>query len=200
MTIERMSKSPQPLGRPNESRASAAEQQRDAYTALQIEMARWEVDNFGLQDPWNQFLGMIEELGEFFDAAGDDEKKDALADILIFGMNHMSAMDADINYCLEAWRGTRDGTSTRFISSGVFGIEVQKTLSKMAHHHLKSAQGIRGQTDMHKEMIFRCFGKLWELINIYCLERWRTSAFQLVSGVWEETVSKRNWKENPTSG
>lgn len=119
--------------------------------ALQIELMRWQVRNFGAAQAVHLALGIGEEVGELCEALTKPNKErehlmgDALADITIFGFNLATVLRLDF--------GELQGIFHEMV---VKDTNVQPLFHKLViasgqlqHAVLKNAQGIRGMDDEH---------------------------------------------------
>jgi hypothetical protein len=73
-----------------------------------------------------------------------------------------------------------------------------QAVSRVQHHYLKKAQGIRKGTDHDVE------AQRWLGVLLYWLDTWaavfcRDSIPELTEKVWSE-VKKRDWKKNAVTG
>ncbi len=142
---------------------------------------------------WMPLLGLAEELGELAEAKSDSELDDAMADIIIFGADYCSAVGWDIQ---ELW-DNRKRLSEYSGWSGT-GPRLVVCVGRIAHHHLKRSQGIRGSAEHHDREGQRWFAALLEDVGFTIGgalrdERAEQAVFDLVRRTWEQ-VRQRNWR------
>lgn len=171
---------------------------------LQVQVARWSLDNFGAQESKATFqklfslaplLGLIEEaLDELVSARTSLEAEDALGDICIymcdFGSRELPY--ADIKQIMLEYRYdllTLDQTDAL--------THLCKSLGRLCHCVLKRHQGIRGYDNDEKYIAKRnkaIAGIMWSApLVVVCNE----DIFTYGVKAFQETVSKRDWKLNP---
>lgn len=107
----------------------------DATDAMQVRLYRWQVSRFGLQSDERFALGIIEELGETFEAEDGEHALDGLGDVCVYAAQLCTNNRLALGPILDLAR--------------VFQArqEVQPLLGvgKLAHAVLKHAQNIRGK-------------------------------------------------------
>jgi hypothetical protein len=111
---------------------------------LQIEQKAWVKYNFGARPSYMPLLGVVEELGEYEEALLKNDKElvmDSIADMTIFLSDYCSAKKWDI----------RDIVQKSFLLRDNERLSVTQSVAKLCHHHLKSAQNIRGSKAQHNE-------------------------------------------------
>lgn len=114
----------------------------DPVDAMQVRLARWQIAKFGLCDLREQALGVIEELGETFDAEEREEAVDGLGDVLVYaGQLCITARLAigPIMDLAKEWRADPGASPQDLQPVGAAG--------KLAHVILKRQQRIRGYAD-----------------------------------------------------
>lgn len=156
------------------------------------EVGEWAEANFDRSRNLDPFMGIIEEMGEFYEADTFDEVADAYADVCIYMADALGRNE------IEGFDFTSDGACMAFEDV------LMHTAPQMAHYSLKMSQGIRGDRSSHEESILRCFreilGSMESLINdVFFDSVENMTAEGIVLDVWER-VKKRNWKANPTDG
>jgi NTP pyrophosphatase (non-canonical NTP hydrolase) len=108
----------------------------DGWTKLQNRLAAWQAREYGVANlAVNMTLGIVEELGELYDAKSSEELEDAVNDVTIFGSQLATCFRLDLGELVR----------------GAFQVN-QPPLSivaagRLCHVVLKSAQGIRGMKD-----------------------------------------------------
>lgn len=152
---------------------------------IQAEQRPWVAHNFGDRPAWMPLLGLVEEAGELAEADSDRDLaaiSDALADIMIFSLDYCSAMGWDAG---AIWESNAEIPNAGFIG-------MLKSLGKLAHAHLKAAQGIRVSED-HEAAGKKALGELFA-----CLRVKDASLVERTSLTWQK-VKKRDWKANPAT-
>lgn len=178
------------------------------FKQLQEEQKPWVKHNFGDRPAWMPLLGIAEEIGELSMAAelkDSDEFEDALADIMIYISDYCEGMgwslhDIFVN-SLEPWYLSSEQYPVvqmydQLMDHNASGI-IFVCLSKIMHHHLKSAQGIRGTKEEHDRKARVYLGiMLYELSN---LAGGDDTLLNITKDVWDK-VKQRDWKKNATTG
>lgn len=162
----------------------------DLWSAVQVQLYRWQVRNFDLQPASRFVLGIVEEVGELGEAAesGDEEAiLDAIGDICVYATQLANAHRLDFGVLLLA-------TSERQPTQ-----PVDVTLGRIAHAVLKTEQRIRGYDNPEK-------GRREVAENLVSvLYRLRDQALILGSDLEEvyatvaARVLQRDWKADPVS-
>lgn len=180
------------------------------FNTLQHEQAEWSRRNFGTdRDPSHALMGIMEELGELGDALnmayfrkmdtpiGPDRRfdqiledvKDSIADLVIFSAD----------YCtLKGWDMAKLYSQMPYVNRphnlGVRYRDLAAACGRLAHHHLKLVQAIRGTPEEHeqrgKAAMAEALFSARRLCVILSLDFNET-----VSSVWE-SVKKRDWKKD----
>jgi NTP pyrophosphatase (non-canonical NTP hydrolase) len=184
---------------------------------LQKEQVPWVKHNFGDRPLHQPLLGLIEELGELSGALhglegciGDvdwsDASKDvvdAIADITVFLCDYASGIGASMSGLQIRCRAPRTHiVSPLSLEEGRGWAEVHATVLLMlqhvggiAHHHLKSEQGIRGTKGEHYAKKVEFIKELLhELVTLSSMLE--VDFIDTVEQVWAE-VKRRDWKKNP---
>jgi hypothetical protein len=104
---------------------------------LEVRLYRWQVSRFGLQSDERFALGIIEELGETFEAEDGEHALDGLGDVCVYASQLCTNNRLAIGPILDLARVLQARQ------------EVQPLLAvgKLAHVVLKHAQNIRGKGD-----------------------------------------------------
>jgi hypothetical protein len=157
---------------------------------MQAEAAIWTRYNFPDQRTYQPLLGMVEELGELWDAETTSLQLDALADMLIFATNFCTHLGLDV---VEVWQHRRP-----FSISGTQGHAraMSSALGRVAHCQLKQEQGIRGDQETHRRNLSNELGALFSVLD----DRARSfgeGVVALAFRVWREEVKPRNWRPIP---
>jgi NTP pyrophosphatase (non-canonical NTP hydrolase) len=72
-------------------------------------------------------------------------------------------------------------------------------VGELFHAHLKEEQNIRGESNAHQLEAKDAVGDIIIYLMHYCtLRDWAIEP--ILNNVWEQTVSKRDWKKNPQEG
>jgi NTP pyrophosphatase (non-canonical NTP hydrolase) len=184
------------------------------FNELRDQVQEWSDRNFGSTmkepRPHRPFLGMVEEAGELIEAleAYKEAKEqgrvdvavsalvsvaDAIADMLIFGADYASR---------KAWDYEKIATSEK-IDEGVPPLDdclknISKQLGVMAHSHLKSEQGIRGDSKKHDLTAQTAFGHLMVELQLIC-RRFEWDLRHVVEEVWAR-VRLRDFTQNKLTG
>src|SRR5690606_35904089 len=105
----------------------------------------WASENFGDHPWWHPVLGVIEELGEASRDMGDRDKfLDAASDAMIYATDACTCMGRKLS---SLWHESFEVEP----KSGRVLSEIQGAL---AHHVLKSIQGIRGSQSQHQAHVW----------------------------------------------
>lgn len=160
--------------------------------AVQIEHRIWADHNFGsdtdLQNVWlpfAAFAGIVEELGEYERAETRQEQLDAIADATIFLIDMCGRKRLQLADILD-----NDQPFDKHDSMAV-------VCGRIAHSMLKSAQGIRGNTDHSSELNAGIKSLVWWLE--FEAEMLGENLFEdLLPNVWS-TVKRRDWKADPNA-
>jgi len=169
---------------------------------IQVEVGCWSMANFGVQiskprpdmklDSIAPLLGIVEEVGEYEDAAckGDEaEMLDAIGDILIY---------------LCDFIGREPGCSMFFVDQNnklYKNITLTSAAGHLCHWVLKYHQGIRGMDIQEKYYAQRdnAIHNMMIAIDDICTNVLNTTMLDVLNETWE-SVQKRNWKKNPVTG
>lgn len=164
---------------------------------LQTQVAQWSKDNFGKQiskltqielHSLAPLLGIFEEVGELDEAVSkncDNGVKDALADIVIYLCDFTSRFGIVF-----------EDYYPRQIEKG----SLISIAGNLAHHVLKTHQGIRGYEDIDyavDEITQTCYELLDMLQKLCDTLDIQESPIELAEKTFAEIVSKRNWVANP---
>jgi len=171
---------------------------------LQDEVSLWSRHNFGDQPTVNPLLGAVEELGELDehytrwknardtgDLLGDKDThhantEDAVGDMMIYLADYCGRAGLNMAQC-EIIGARSHVTADPVINSAI-------EVGKLAHAHLKCAQGIR-TTEDHEMARRTQVGRLIVWLRLFG----RNSDMDfdgVVINTWEE-VRKRDWKKDP---
>lgn len=120
-------------------------------------------------------LGIVEEYGEFVDAVSEEDRQDAIGDIII----------CLCDYCSREGIGFPEYEPSR---DTTLGVEV----GRLVHATLKRMQGIRGYDNREKYEESRNFA-LRGIVS--CLIQIDHQALQYGIDTWNKIVKKRNWKK-----
>lgn len=158
---------------------------------FQAAQKKWAQENFDWEQSWESALqplaGVTEELGEFASAQTLEDKLDAIADMVIY----LCDVSNRINIPFEK----KLLIKTKAFSYGRFCVD----LGLLNHSVLKKTQGIRENED-HREVARTSIHNL--LIYLYCEVKFLDNNNEkdmwddVVFPVWQNVVSKRNWKKN----
>jgi len=155
--------------------------------AMQIELMRWERNNFGLQPPWTGLLGIFEELGELDEAIDFDDQVDAVGDVLVFASNLLVKYRLGIAPIMGNLKDAPE----------LDPIYMLESMGWASHVMLKSEQKIRGYDDV--ETIRRDIA-----VSVYRLLRYLVGTCDDIGIDLQGTYLKigakvlgRDWKSNP---
>ena len=137
-------------------------------------------------------MGMVEEVGELFDADSKDNARDAIGDIAVYLCD----------YCYRegvGWPRT-DTIPDREKLKPVRGVVVD--VGKLFHCHLKRFQRIRG---FHNLLTFSAarmeaiYGLVWHLEQL-AKEETSGDLLMLLNETWNSIIRKRDWRTDPVGG
>lgn len=159
-------------------------------TRIQIEHRYWSERNFGIAEPWQPLLGIVEEFGEWWESQGTAEATgpnnltlDAVADMAIFSIHYCSTMGWRVE---EIWELRETKESPCFLD-GIIG--------RLAHHHLKLSQNIRGTVEEHRHQLQTWLSTLFHELSYFV--GGDEVFFALVSDTWD-AVKQRDWNAERT--
>lgn len=181
------------------------------WREMQSEVGKWSLSNFGMQRSkrTNEVLhelaplmGLVEELGEFTEAAvlelvttaQDDARRDAIADMMIYLMDYCARSGVDMEGAMNSF--SMKGKPVRF---PVLMLTVN--IGKLYHAELKGHQGIRGYDDPHKYLSERraAVGSIVSLLEIIC-GFYDDNLYEITEETWTKIVKKRDWKGDRENG
>jgi hypothetical protein len=163
---------------------------------MQEEQRTWVNHNFPGRGDYYPLLGVVEELGELVTSEISEDNPgifDAIADITIFMADYCTAQGYDID---EIYTDAPEQVARR--DAGEYVMLIVAEVGRIAHHHLKRLQNIRGTHDEHGEMIKYSIGMILTYLDFYCFEQGK-DFMKIVEDTWSE-VKKRDWKVNPITG
>lgn len=170
---------------------------------LQEEVRPWQAHNFG-ERPWRwPLLGLIEEIGELAEAEDLPKLVDALADIMVFAADLSNALNFRLAEIFE--RG--DKLVDEQISNGgdIDPPPWSQLQGRLAHHLLKSEQGIRGTHEQHVASIERLLADVMAGVHITShshelVEEDSIDVLEITRQTWAK-VRLRDWtKDKLTAG
>jgi hypothetical protein len=175
------------------------------------EVGRWSVMNFGFQETQHlvgalnesvalpdgdvitvrlgstaPLMGIVEEIGELFEAETEQAFFDAVADICIYLMDYVCREGA-------TWpEGKLHDTEDEF--DPVTGLVVM--CGRLHHATLKRHQGIRGfdRAAVYEEARDAAVARLVYYLETVAVEVCESTLQEMVNDTWANIVSKRNWK------
>lgn len=162
---------------------------------LQAEQVPWVLRNFGPRKPHQPLLGMMEELGELRDAVTTwnvPEIRDALADTVVFAADYCTTRGWNFEeaFLRRAVIPSRDLQETL--------AEADRELARVAHHQLKSEQGIRGTPEEHAlKGLMGLRGLLVILESMALHFGW--TLMEITGPVWAK-VKQRDFTKNARTG
>lgn len=184
----------------------------------------WVRRNFPTSGASEQFLGIVEEIGEFATAVADrcnamlvrdeDAKAeallaiaDAIGDISIYLVNYCNFRDIELSYWVnQAALGS--GSISGFQSlvfcdreptiRGHAAQDLVIWLGRLAHAQLKARQGIRGTEDEHRTTEINAVVEMFVALAHTCND----FSFDLADIIAKTSdhVFARDWIANPTNG
>ena len=166
---------------------------------LQNEHRPWSRANFGVVPPHQPLLGIIEELGDELERALQDwnvaEIKDALADTVVFTADYCNQRGWDLEVIFPSEDGYRICPAEDIRRA----IErARRRASKVAHHQLKTEQGIRGTTEEHAVKAQAELGSM--LIDLESVARhFGWTLMEVTESVWAR-VKLRDFRKNAVTG
>lgn len=161
---------------------------KDPMGEVQVQLYRWQVNNFDLQPAGRFVLGIVEELGELGEAVEAEDRDailDAVADVCIYATQLATAHRLDFGVLIAAGRELSASTS------------VDVSVGRMAHAVLKTEQRIRGYDDPEKGR----FEVAQALVQLVCrLDRMTGAMGADLTETYVSTaahVLARDWKADP---
>lgn len=150
------------------------------WNKFRDEVGRWSTRNFPKNKPHHPLLGIVEELGEFHQAASNEEREDALADATIYLADYCFRNNLEMDFWLH-----------HIMSQEVI-------IGTLCHFHLKGEQGIRYDK---KEIVDL---KAVTASKVLTLLKMKSNMFNIdfesaVLRTWAE-VSKRDWTKYKKDG
>ncbi len=153
---------------------------------LQQDVAAWAARNFPDEKPHMPLLGVVEELGEMYEATDAARLADAIGDVTIFAAHYCALNGLSLALAVADAERVEDPA------------DAYKWLGRLAHSHLKTEEGIRGTPEQHTAAKQRAVGQL-----IACLVRAAPATGvcyrKIVKRVWSE-VKHRDWQANRLTG
>jgi len=172
------------------------------WQLMQQEVSTWALHNFGQQDAWQPFLGLVEEIGEYFSVlaglpspaihlsqANRNEMIDALGDQAIFALNLAGICGIQFYEDIVA---KPENCAMHLTDRELLG-----ALAAISHAVLKHAQGIRGvdfNDRGHKVMVGLALWFRWA--QHQCRVYGFVNMCDVTQVIWNG-VKKRDWKANP---
>ena len=159
------------------------------FIEMQKEQIAWSEKNFGKQPAHRPLLGIIEELAELsaaWDAKDKPEIIDAVGDVGVYMLD----------YCGKRGWAMQDLWDLRFQGLDAYW-SLMPLIRKLAHHHLKGEQGIRGGAAVHDQalrtVLSDTLGKLQLIAGSV-----GTDFPTIINAVWAK-VRLRDWTKNPNN-
>lgn len=152
------------------------------FKQLQEEQKPWVLHNFGDRPSWMPLVGIYEEYGEYLEAKTADERKDAIADVVIFISDYVSARGWSLE---NLWNDSLEITGWK---------SVTVILGRLAHAHLKQEQNIRlneNHEQKAKDAVKELLAAMRELALVHNIQ-----LLDLVEQTWAK-VKQRDWKASP---
>lgn len=184
----------------------------------------WVRRNFPDSGASEQFLGIVEEVGEFAAAAckrltairekdsavalaAEFEMEDAIGDICIYLVNYCNFRDIEISHWVRV-AGLGAGAIEDFQAfveldrepslKGFAAQDIVRWLGTLAHAQLKTRQGIRGSEDEHRKTEINAVVELFVSLAHVCNEI--AADLSTIIAKTSDHVFARDWITNPTNG
>jgi len=164
------------------------------------QVGQWSLENFGYQEsravrgvclgPVAPLLGMGEEIGEWLVAESEDQVLDAVADIGIF-IADFSRRDGSR---MPGWMFENSGRIPVVDEQGHMW-SVLLCYLQLEHCVLKFHQGIRGLDETYHDRRDLLLASIWWHLDRYVEESYGRRLIDLVEEVYNDIVSKRNWRK-----
>jgi NTP pyrophosphatase (non-canonical NTP hydrolase) len=162
------------------------------WDELAEEINTWALRNYGVSStPWQLMLGVIEEVGEFYEARNLNDLNamfDSFGDQAIYALNLCKTV----------------GIPATFISAGRYRVIIEADLLRSmgtgARGILKNSQGIRGMGEVQMKDHMVGFINVWGMWTTYQLELYSLKPLIEITNIVWSRVSKRDWKTNPITG
>lgn len=162
---------------------------------IQAELKVWTIYNFGKQESIIPIMGMIEELGELTHAHLKElqgirksdflaDKKDAIADIIIYLLNYFNCIDKDISLIEEVINAPHEGDTSNNII-----LNISHKLGVLSENQMYNKSKVI-DTQYLSYILFS--------LKEYA-ENIKLDLLTIVNEVWEQ-VKLRDWKKYPKDG
>ena len=164
---------------------------------LQDENREWVAKNFAKDRPgWHPLLGMFEEIGELseasFNLSTTEEEgscasvRDAAADIVVYMADFANMHDFNLEEIVK-------------VPNPEVVNYPEIVVGKLAHAYLKSAQGIRGNVEKHRNTMKECLRDIYKMAELEVSEVTSDSFIEVIEKVWV-VVRARDWTKNKATG
>lgn len=175
---------------------------------IQSEVGEWSRNNFGAQcsklygvdlHEIAPLLGVSEEIGELVSSSTREQELDAIGDIMVYLCDFSARFGIQAIVATPEQLGEQDALD--FNEDPLSGIII--CAGRLTHVILKTHQGIREFTSVEyaKEQATKHLSELLYCVSLYCtMYLYPMNAEVILNNVWTQTVSKRNWKTNPSNG
>jgi hypothetical protein len=164
----------------------------EVLQGLQLAQKPWIDRNFPGHKPWHPLLGLVEEFGEFAAAASDEDRVDAVADVVIFAADYCTSMGWHLG---DIWRESSSSSAVSYAESQKPETAVLINLGRLCHAHLKQTQAVRTDEDWQTEGR-QALARLFALLRVIS----GVDVVQAAKQTWDSVVSKRDWIKNPVDG
>ena len=162
---------------------------------IQAELKVWTIYNFGKQESIIPIMGMIEELGELTHAHLKElqgirksdflaDKKDAIADIIIYLLNYFNCSNEEILEIEDVIYDDHEGDNNNFII-----LEINSQLGIIS-------KNINNSSDTN--IAYQHLAYILFLLKEYS-ENIKLDLLTIVNETWEQ-VKLRDWKKYPKDG
>lgn len=147
---------------------------------MQRQLAEWQARNFENVDDRDLALGIVEELGEYFEAQTEEERRDAIGDVLIYCGQLLARNNLRLSSSLSVW--DYEPSARRAMTAA----------GNLCHVALKRHQRIRGfdSCDAYRNSIRAS-------VMIVAQELGRIDPMRSAYMEIGAKVLKRDWKANP---
>lgn len=170
---------------------------------LQAELRPWQAHNFPDRTAWYPLCGVAEELGELVEARAlprdaDDRQaavRDAVGDVVVFACDYATCMGWDFQ---RVWEERLEHAGTQRLEHAGTLAEAGRALGaygRLAHHHLKAAQDIRGGRALHLQQARRSLALVMMVVDAFAASE-GVDAVEAVDETWRR-VKLRDWRARP---
>ena len=168
----------------------------ESWSAFQEQVSEWARRNFGSPGAYQPMLGLIEEIGEYFAADElafvrdkQEKKEDAIADQVIYALNLADECGIQLGDIIKI------AYPQNFTERQLLG-----ALALCSRAVLKHDQGIRGFDHAKRRVTMETGLRVWaSWAQSQCGMMLAIPLYGCARRVWDDIVSKRDWKKNPVT-